>query len=130
MKLQAHFIADTAQFDTEGFFTVIRGGMDMVYVPTFPALLRFSILTRVWLTPDEAEGLVEMATRMTFNGKEFANTRQPLNVNRTQPARIFINAVSNVQMGLTEVGLIQIEAGISGRALPLLELPISRPPGS
>lgn len=124
MKLQAHMLAETLQFDSEGFVTMIRGGLTSVTFAGFPALIHFGIFTRLWLTQDEAAGLVEMTTRITFNDREAANTRQPINVNRTDPSRIFVNIVNNLQMVVDRVGLIQIEAHVAGSVLPLLELPV------
>jgi hypothetical protein len=124
MKLQAHLLAETAQFDSEGFITVIRGGMTGATPERFPMLLRFAVLTRLWLTEQEAAGLVEMSTRVSFSGKEIAQTRQPLNINRSDPSRIFINCVNNLQLLIDRPGLIQIEASVQGMGLPLLELPV------
>jgi hypothetical protein len=129
MKLQAHMIADTAQFDSDGFVTIIRGGMTGATPVGFPVLFRFSIFTRLWLDSQEAAGLVEMRTRITFRGAEISNASQPLNVNRADPSRIFVNVVNNLQMLIDQPGLIQIESSVSGMALPLIELPIDPPPG-
>jgi len=121
-------LADTAQFDSEGFVTMIRGGITGMTPSGFPVLLRFSVFTRLWLSSGEAAGLVEMETRITFNDKEIVNNRQPLNVNRADPEHIFVNVVNNLQFAIDQPGLIKIQAYVVGMALPTLELPVTAPP--
>ena len=128
MKLQAHMLADTVQFDSEGFVTIIKGGITGVTPAGFPILFRFGVFTRLWLTPEEAAGLVEMTTRISYNDVELANNRQPLNVNRADPNYIFVNVANTLQFVLDRPGLLRISAYVVGVALPTLDLPITAPP--
>lgn len=133
MKLQAHFIADVAQFDSEGLVTVIRGGINQAMTDAFPGMVRFSTLTRLWLTPEEASGLVMTRTRLTLDSSEIAQSSQPLNVNKTNPDYIFVNLINNFQLVIPHPCLLRIETSVTApgleSALPLLEFVVKRAPG-
>jgi hypothetical protein len=135
MKLQAHFLADTAQFDSEGFITVIRGGVTSVAFEGFPGLARFCVLTRLWLTAEEADGLVFMTMRLSFDGTEIGKSSQPINVNRSNPDHVYVNVISNLQLSFPSAGTLRIEASVRANspeeaALPLLDLLVEAAPGS
>ena len=135
MKLQAHFLADTAQFDSEGDITVIRGGISTIAFEAFPGLARFCVLTRLWLTAEEADGLVFMTTRLGFDGTEIGESSQPINVNRSKPEHVYVNVISNLQLTIPGPGLLRIEVSIRANsldeaALPLLDVVVERTPGS
>lgn len=133
MKLQAHFVADSVLFDAEGFVTVVRGGINQMYSDTFPAIFRFASLTRLWLTPDEAKGLVFLQTRVTLDDEEISASRQPVNVNPIRPDSIFANISVSYQLGLGHPGLLRIASTVTtadqeAQVLPLIDIPIERKP--
>jgi len=128
MKLQAHFLAETAQFDSEGFLTIIRGGMTGVTASGFPAPIRFHVVTRLWLEPKEASAPVFMQTRLSFRDNEVGATRQLLNVNPSMPDRIFVNVIQNLTVGVDQPGVIKIQCSVADELLPILELPVDPGP--
>jgi hypothetical protein len=135
MRLQAHFVADTAQFDSEGFITVIRGGVSTIFFENFPGLAKLCVLTRLWLTAEEADGLVFMTTRVSLDGTGIGESSQPLNVNRSNPDHVYVNVISNLQLAVVGPGLLRIEVSIRANslneaALPLLDVAVERTPGT
>lgn len=122
MIVQAHFAAETAQFDSEGFVTIIKGGLTGIHSPSFPVPVRFAVFTRLRLTPDEARGLVVVNHRLTHEGVHLAATAMPLNVNVTDEDQIYVNAIAQFQVVAPRPGLMRVGADVLGVALPFVEI--------
>lgn len=122
MKVEAHLIAETAQFDSDGFFTIIRGGLTGVKSSGFPFPYKFSILTRLLLTEKEASKLVVLNSIISFEGREIATVDQPLAVKVTNPNQIFVNAIGNIQLLIDAPGKLTVRSYVLGSALNPLDL--------
>jgi hypothetical protein len=120
--VQAHLAAEVAQFDSEGFVTIIKGGLTGIHSPAFPVPVRFGVFTRLRLTEDEAQGLVVMNHRLTHNGVQLAETAMPLNVNVSDPDQIYVNAIAQFQVVVPEPGLMRVAASVLGAALPFIDI--------
>ena len=121
MKLHAHFVAESANFASDGTFTVFKGGIDQMAAPGWPALTRLALITRLELDADESHRLIELQVRILFQGVQVGASRQPLAV-RPAPVggRSYVNSIANLNLGLPGPGVITIAASVNDEALPLL----------
>ncbi len=123
MKVQAHFVADSANFAADGTFTVFNGGVTDINAQAWPAFGKVAILTRLELTIEEASQLIELSLRISFEGREVASSRQPLAVKVLRADRpIYVNSIIELGLPLPGPGRITIEAAVNGIGLPLLYL--------
>ena len=124
MKSLAHFLAEAANFNADGTFSVYNGGITDLNTPGFPAFGKVTILTRLELSEDEAKQLNEMRVRISYEGKELGMARQPLATpTKVDPAKpIYVNSIANLNLMAPGPGRITIEAWVNEMALPLLYL--------
>ncbi len=132
MKSLAHFLAESANFDAEGTFTVFKGGITDINAATWPVVTRVALITRLELDYREATREVhEMRLRILHEGRRMgAVVRQPIAVNVSEENKpIYVNAIAALNLLVPGPGRITIEAWVNEMALPLLyltavELPI------
>jgi hypothetical protein len=123
VKLHAHFVAESANFASDGTFTVFKGGIDQFASPGWPALVRLAIITRLELDARESRRLMEMQVRISFDGVQMGASTQPLAV-KAAPAggRSYVNSIANLNLGIPGPGVVTIAATVNDEALPLLYL--------
>lgn len=127
MKLHAHFVAESANFASDGTFSVFKGGIDQMASPNWPALTRIAVITRLELDAEESHRLVEMQLRVLFEGIQMGTSRQPLAVKAAQAGgRSYVNSIVNMNLGIPRPGVITIAASVNDEALPLLYLTASQ----
>lgn len=121
MKLHAHFIAESANFASDGTFTVFKGGIDQMASHSWPALTRLALITRLELDADESHRLIELQVRILYEGVPMGASTQPLAV-KAAPAggRSYVNSIANINLGIPGPGVITIAASVNEEALPLL----------
>ncbi len=123
MKVQAHFLAESANFAADGTFTVFKGGVTDLNAHGWPALSKVAVVTRLELTHEEASQLVELTLRISFEGQEMTVARQPLAVKAGDPAKpVYVNSIIELGFPLMGPGRITIEASVNDMGLPLLYL--------
>lgn len=122
MKVQAHFPAESAGFGADRTFTVFKGGITELNAPGWPALARVAIVTRLELTVEEAQELIELTLRISFEGQELALVRQPLAVKADPSKPIYVNSIAELNIGVPGPGRITIEAAVNEVGLPLIYL--------
>ncbi len=123
MKVQAHFLAENANFNADGTFTVFKGGITDLNASEWPAFSRFAMITRLELSHEEASQLVELAIRISFEGQEISVVRQPLAVKAIDPEKPhYVNSIVELGIPLPGPGKMTIEASVNDRGLPLLYL--------
>jgi hypothetical protein len=125
MKLLAHFVADSANFNTDGTFTVFKGGVSDLHAPGFPALCKVAVITRLEFTVDEAAALHEMQLNIALPGASMIiGSRQPIAVKVTDVARghLWSNVIAEMTLLVPQPGEVVISGDIDGQALPLLFL--------
>lgn len=131
MKVQAHFLADSANFAADGTFSVFKGGITELNAPSWPVLTRFVVVTRLELTQEEASQLVELTLRIWFGDREVTTTRQPLATKPGDPSKpSYVNSIAELGFQLPGPGRITIEAAINDTGLPLLYLWAQQPGSS
>ncbi len=127
MKLHAHFVAESANFASDGTFTVFKGGIDQVASPNWPALTRIAIITRLELDPQESRRLIEMQLRVLFQGVQMGSSTQPLAVKPVPVGgRSYVNSIAYLNLGIPGPGVITIAATVNDEALPLLYLMVTQ----
>jgi hypothetical protein len=122
VKVQAHFPAESANFGADGTFTVFKGGITDINASGWPAPARVAIVTRLELTIEEAQELVELTLRLSFEGRELALIRQPLAVKADPSKPIYVNSIAELNIGVPGPGRITIEAAVNEMGLPLIHL--------
>ena len=127
MKLHAHFVAESANFASDGTFTVFKGGIDQMASQSWPALTRLALITRLELDADESHRLIELQVRILYEGVQMGASTQPLAV-KAAPAggRSYVNSIANINLGIPGPGVITIEASVNDEALPLLYLTVTQ----
>lgn len=126
MKLHAHFLAESANFASDGTFTVFKGGIDQIASPAWPVITRLAIITRLELDPNESRRLLEMQVSILFQGIQGPITKQPLAV-KAAPAggRSYVNSIATLNLGIPGPGVFTIAATVDEQALPLLYLTVA-----
>ncbi len=123
MKVQAHFVADSALFAVDGTFTVYRGGITEMRSATWPVMSKLAIITRLALEPDEVSGLIEVRLRFLHENQLLGEAGQPIAARVPDPARpVYVNSIVELNMGIPGPGTITIEATVDDKRLPLLYL--------
>lgn len=123
MKVQAHFLADSANFGADGTFAVFKGGITELNSSDWPVLARMAMITRLELTHGEASRLVELTMRLSFEGQELTVVRQPLAVKPGDPARpMYVNSIVELNFPVPGPGRLTIEAAVNQAGLPLLHV--------
>ena len=127
MKLHAHFVAESANFASDGTFTVFKGGIDQLASARWPALTRLALITRLELDAEESHRLIELQVRILFQGVQMGASRQPLAV-KAAPigGRSYVNSIANLNLGINGPGVITIAATVNDEALPLLYLTVTQ----
>lgn len=132
MKLHAHFLADSANFASDGTFTVFRGGINEVNSPAWPILLKVASITRLEFTPEEATKLNEYTQQITFEGQGrshvMAQVRQPIALKVLPGKPIYANLIGNLNLIVPGSGRITIQTLINDEALPLLHFEANQAP--
>jgi hypothetical protein len=127
VKLHAHFVAESANFASDGTFTVFKGGIDQMASARWPALTRLAIITRLELDAEESRRLVEMQVRVLFQGVQMGASTQPLAVKAAPVGgRSYVNSIANLNLGIPGPGVITIAATVNDEALPLLYLTVTQ----
>jgi hypothetical protein len=123
VKLHAHFVAESANFASDGTFSVFKGGIDQMASTNWPALTRLALITRLELDAEESHQLIELQVRILFQGVQLGASRQPLAVKPAPAgARTYVNSIANMNLGIPGPGVITIAASVNEEALPLLYL--------
>lgn len=123
MKVQAHFVAESANFAADGTFAVFKGGITDLNAQGWPAFSKVAIVTRLELTREEASQLVELTLRISFEGQEMTVARQPIAVKVPEISRpIYVNSITELGFPLPGPGRVTIEAMVNEARLPLLYL--------
>lgn len=123
MKLLAHFLADSANFNQDGTFTVFKGGITDTLAAGFPTMAKFVVLTRIEFTPGEASKLHQLQLHITLpDGSHVSGQRQPIVVRLADPnaPHLYANVISQMNVGLARGGDIVIAGDLDGEHLPLL----------
>jgi hypothetical protein len=122
MKLHAHLLAESANFATDGTFTVFKGGITEAFAPGFPTLVKVALLTRLELTADEAADLIELHLQILLEDKPVApEVHQPLAVTVQDPAKpVYVNSIAELGLAMAGPGRLTIAARINEMPLPLL----------
>jgi hypothetical protein len=133
---QAHFLADSAQVNPDGTFSVQRAGITDISAQSWPALARLTLITRIVMDVEDAAHLHQMSFRIWHETEgELTAWRQPVaakvvDVNRP----ISLNVVGNLEFRVPGPGKIGIETTIDDMRLPMLlvfaqtqQLPPPRP---
>ena len=121
MKLHAHFLAESANFASDGTFTVFKGGITDVGSPMWPVMTKVAIVTRLELDSDESRRLVEMRVRVTHEGQGMGQARTPLAAKAAQPGQpSYVNSILTMNLIIPGPGRLTIAASINEEALPLL----------
>lgn len=128
MKLHAHFLSDSANFNDDGTFTIYKGGISDVTAAGFPTMCKFVMLTRIELEADEAESMHDLALDVYFNGTPMGPTsHQPIAINAPSGQPVYSNTISQFQLVVVSVGEILFAATYDDIALPLLRLHVRGP---
>jgi hypothetical protein len=123
VKVQAHFVAESASFGADGTFTVYKGGITDLNATDWPALSRLAIVTRLELTHDEAAHLIELTLRFLHDEIQLGQARQPLAVKVMDPTKpVYVNSIAETNLVIPGPGKITIEAAVNEKRLPLLYL--------
>ncbi len=123
MKMLAHFLAESANFASDGTFTVFKGGITEINSPGWPAVTKIVIITRLELDLEESRKLNELELRITFEGHEMSRSRQPLAVKVPEPGKLsYMNSIGMLNLIIPGPGTITVEAYVNRMALPLLHL--------
>jgi len=121
VKLHAHFVAESANFASDGTFSVFKGGIDQLASPNWPVLTRIAVITRLELDANESRRLVEMQLRVLFEGVQMGTSRQPLAVKAAAAgSRSYVNSIVTMNLGIPGPGVITVAASVNDEALPLL----------
>jgi hypothetical protein len=129
LKLHAHFLADSANFASDGTFTVFKGGIDQMASQGWPALTRLALITRLELDAGESHRLLELQVRVLFQDVQIGASIQPLAVKAAPVGgRSYVNSIANINLGIPGPGLITIAATVNEEALPLLYLTATQAP--
>lgn len=129
MKLLAHFLADSANFNQDGTFTVFKGGITEINAASFPTLSKFVVLTRIEFSPDEASKLHQLQLHITLpDGTHVSGQRQPIvvRVAEQSPQRAYANVISQMNIGLARTGDLVIAGELDGERAPLLYLVVRK----
>ncbi len=124
MKVLAHFLAETANFASDGTFTVFRGGIDQVQSDSFPALVRLVLVTRLELTREEARVLNELFLEVEHEGHLMGpRFGQPLAVRVPDKQKpIYVNSIAQLNIIIPSAGVTVFKAAINEGILPWLYL--------
>jgi hypothetical protein len=124
VKVLGHFLAETANFSSDGTFTVFRGGIDQVQSDAFPALVRLVLVTRLELTRKEARVLNELFLEVEHEGQVMGpRVGQPLAVRvPDQPKPIYVNSIAQLNIVIPSAGVTIFKAAINEGMLPWLYL--------
>jgi hypothetical protein len=124
MKVLAHFLAESANFASDGTFTVFRGGIDQVASDAFPTLVRLVLVTRLELTRDEARVLNELFLEVEHEGTLMGpRVGQPLAVRVPDHEKpIYVNSIAQLNVVIPSPGVTIFKAAINEGILPWLYL--------
>jgi len=123
VKLHAHFLAESANFASDGTFTVFKGGIDQLASPGWPVFTRLALITRLELDAGESRRLLELHVLVLFQGVQLGASTQPLAVKAAPVGgRSYVNSIANMNLGIPGPGVITIAATVNDEALPLLYL--------
>jgi transcriptional antiterminator Rof (Rho-off) len=129
MKLLAHFLADSANFNQDQTFTVFKGGITEVQAMGFPVMTKFVVVTSLVFDLEEAAKLHHMQLSLTLpDGRQVSGQRQPIAVRVLDATakRFYSNVIGQMNVGVDRAGEIVIAGEIDGDRLPLLHLAIRR----
>jgi hypothetical protein len=129
MKQLAHFLADSANFNQDGTFTVFKGGITEIQAMGFPSMAKFVVVTRLEFTMPEAAKLHQLQLNLTLpDGSHVSGQRQPIAVRVTDVTapRIYANVIGQLNVGLAQAGELVIAGEVDGQRLPLLFLTVRK----
>jgi hypothetical protein len=124
VKVLAHFLAETANFASDGTFTVFRGGIDQLASDGFPAFARLVLVTRLELTRQESRVLNELFLEVEHEGHLLApRVGQPLAVRVPEQEKpIYVNSIAQLNIVIPSAGVTVFKAAINEGILPWLYL--------
>jgi len=128
VKQLAHFLAEKANFNSDGTFTVYRAGITELRAIAFPALCQFSLITRLELDEGEAAGLHHLHVDVQFNGTIAGNGMEiPVAVQVVPGRPSYANAIGNYSLAVPAVGELLVVASFDEGGLPFLRLHVVHP---
>ncbi|MHB1523592.1 MAG: DUF6941 family protein [Candidatus Dormibacteria bacterium] len=126
MKLHAHFLADSANFNDDGTFTVFKGGINRLTASAFPTLARFVVVTRLEFDQEEASELHEVGLTVSLGYTQLAPTKvNPIALQRAVVGPCFANVISQFSLVVPAPGELVLAATVDDIGLPSLHLDIA-----
>lgn len=127
MNQLAHFLAESANFNADGTFTVFRGGIAEVRAGGFPAPFRCVVVTRLQLDASEAAILHQLRIEVQFDGQTMGpGLTQPFATNPVTGSPAYANIITNFNIALAGPGELVFVANLDDVGLPLLRLQVVR----